>query len=113
MKRCIAVLTLTLSLCMAHSADAFPHFTTFDGLVVNDPVNDLGDSMSELLDRVDPNGLIAVAIIGFEHGPEAAFATLLDMGFTPWEADLVWEMILEDVSRVSDGQRAFIAIPQL
>ena len=90
MKRCTAILTLALSWSMAHSALAFPHFTTFDNVVVNDP----GDRLNALLDRVDPNGLIAVAIIGFESGEMAAYEMLLDMGFSPAEAPRLYEAIL-------------------
>jgi hypothetical protein len=100
MTRSIAIMTLALSLTIAHSVQAFPHYTDWHSAVkksvrpsqdcfnpreytfYNPLDNQGGVYLSDIADELDA----LIAIIAFEHGQQAAYVTLRDMGFSDREA---------------------------
>jgi len=115
MRRSIAILTLALSLAISHSVQAFPHYTDWSSAVKKSVIpsqdrfnpreytfhNPLNNQRGVYLNNVADELDALIAFIAFEYGPETAYLSLRDMGFSGREAfDIVADY---DVSIVDSG----------
>jgi len=124
MTRCIAILTLTLAATLIAAVDADEAFAadvTQDTYLITNSSTNYGPRGVELFSIGIPEdgvGWVSVenwhpwdwdldaliAIIAFEDGPEAAYLTLIDMGFSPALAE---DMVLEAIAIY--GVRRYLA----
>jgi len=100
MTRCIAILTLALTAALSADqafagADNDCDGPTFDANIRQDDYEILNNSQPER----DLDALIA--IIAFEYGPEAAYLTLRDMGFSAYDAN---DRLLNSLAVTSPSQ---------